>query len=155
MQFIFFLAICPYLSKTMKTFFLTGLFIFTMLSSLYAQNQFELELNSNNEIVPVFHIPEIEQPLTPITLKQPTGLSAVYLIDDTNRTISSSYVPTSSFRFRHPANKQLNTVFTSGSQEFIPRDSYNPFGARTIEEAVVLGVVNTFFSKIMKNVQRK
>jgi len=139
----------------MKYFFLT-LFISLILSAeMFSQDKWMWDYNSENEPVLMLIIPEIEQPLTPISLKQSTGLSAVYLITNENQTISSSYVPTSSYRYRHPDNKELNCYITTGDPDFNHRDSYNPFGARSFEEAVVLGVVNTFFSKIMKNVQRK
>ena len=136
--------------------FVFTIFYFLIILMVSAQSQFYWEndpVQDNRRMV--MKIPELEQSFTRITLQESqSNLSRVYLVTDNNLTLSSSYIPSQNYQFKHPCNPSLKYIFGKGDADFLRRDSFNPFGVYRIQDALVLGVVNTLFSKFMRNTKK-
>ncbi len=64
-----------------------------------------------------------------------------YALTEDNKTISSGFMPISYFR----ANDNLLVINAEGNRR---RDSLNPYGARNMSSAILLGTINNFISKL-------
>jgi hypothetical protein len=83
-----------------------------------------------------------ESKMITLTTHDP-GFSKTFLVDGENRTVDQGYAPGSYYTPNH------NRLVINGRR--LVRDSFNPYGALNIGEAIFLGTLNQFITKIGKS----
>ncbi len=92
----------------------------------------------------VFSWPELEQQSAPITVSMgQTPFSRVFLLADDGSTISSGMAARTHFI---PNDNRIIV----GQGNIALRDSFNPFGTSTFEDALLYGAINSLISRFSK-----